>query len=86
MLGPVNLNTNETPAADPLGMTDIEDRLRGPDGEAYRQELLNSLTNLDEKLTSRMAPGLAPDEFERARLLRLAVASAKEIVLVFRSR
>ena len=86
MLGPVNLNTNETPPADPFGMTDIEERLRAPDGEEYRKRLLDSLEDLDSRLSSKMAPGLAPDEFERVRLLRQAVASAREIVLVFNSR
>ena len=84
MLGPVNLNTKETPPAEPFGMTDIEDRLRGPDAEAYRQDLLNSLNSIEKNLTSDLASGLSREAFEQVRLVLGAVASAKEIVLAFR--
>ena len=84
MLGPVNLNTNETSPAEPFGMTDIEDRLRGPDGETYRQDLLNSLNSIEERLTVDLASGLSREAFEQVRQVLGAVASAKEIVLAFR--
>ena len=84
MLGPVNLNTNETPPSEPFGMTDIEDRLRGPEGEAYRQELLKSLNLIEERLSADLNSGLSREAYEQARQVLAAVASAKEIVLAFR--
>lgn len=73
------------PADLPVGMTEIEERLRGPDGAAFREELLETLDREIEAIRVRLAEGLPPDEYARATTIGRALAAARDIVLAFPS-
>jgi hypothetical protein len=67
-----------------FGMTDLEERLRGADAEAERDRLIARFGVLDEYIRGQMSAGVTPEAFEKMRLLRVALAHARKIVIVFR--
>jgi hypothetical protein len=77
------MDPNDIAPAQPLGMTDLEEALRGSDGRAVASSLIERFTTLIEAYSLRIKTGLAPDEFKRAEAILGALASAREIVLAF---
>jgi hypothetical protein len=74
------------PAPDPVpafAMTDLEAELMGPSAQAVRAALLERFGALQARIQQDMKAGLATAEFSRAGAMGLALAAAKEIVLLF---
>ncbi|MBT9288747.1 EscE/YscE/SsaE family type III secretion system needle protein co-chaperone [Prosthecodimorpha staleyi] len=69
----------------PFGMTEIEERLRGPEASAFREELLELLDRAAMAVEEDLSAGLPPADYTRATSLSRALAAAKEIVLAFPS-
>ena len=76
-----NLGNSVQPAD--FGMTDLEEKLSGTDAATHRETILNSLNQLNEKISVQLGSGLAPQDYDRARRVSAAVASAREVVLFF---
>lgn len=62
------------------GMTDLEERLRGPDGSAETSKLVSRLSQLAEQLDVMTTRGLRPGDFDRANAMKAAVVSAQQIL------
>jgi hypothetical protein len=78
----------DVPLADedlPLGMTDLEERLLGADGDAARSEVLSTLDQLKLRLTSEAGKGLPPDAFKTYQTLERSLAAARAIVIASRN-
>jgi Type III secretion system, cytoplasmic E component of needle len=78
--------TEDSPISAPFdfGMTDLEEQLRAADGEQKRAEVIDRFSALDQQIASIMLGGIPPEEFQRGRILREAIAHARKIVLAFR--
>lgn len=63
-----------------LGMTDLEEQLKGSGGRDLRAALLSRLTQLDGDLALKIGTGLRPKDFVRASAIRSAVGTAKSIL------
>lgn len=61
----------------PVGMTDLEERLRADDGGEVRAAVLSRLAQLDGDIGAMVGRGLTQDEFSRAQAIRGAVAAAR---------
>jgi type III secretion system YseE family protein len=67
------------PALD-FGMTDLEERLRGPEGPAAIAQLRSRFEQLRTEIRSEIASGLPPDQFTRAQALGAALAAAGDML------
>lgn len=65
-----------------FGMTDLEEQLRGPDGQDAAARTLHRLGAIDEDLAGRMRAGLSSDEFGTASSLKTALDAAKQVVVL----
>ncbi len=66
-----------------FGMTDLEERLKGPDGHALREQILERLTALGNETKAGLDGGLAPDEYAIAESTYGALAAAYDIIANF---
>lgn len=66
-----------------FGMTDLEEALRGPDGERVRDETLARLDARLATVSAAIDAGLGPDVYDDAVAIRRALASARDVVLRF---
>src|SRR5262245_57928410 len=66
---------------DVFGMTDLEERLRGVEGEQIAKELLARFHSIDAELSARIASGLSPEDFARATVTRNSLAAANNILI-----
>lgn len=64
------------PAAEPFGMTDLEDALRGPDGPAVRDRVLSRIETLQDTVDSALAQGVARNQYEATRTISAALRAA----------
>lgn len=64
-----------------FGMTELEEKLRGADGERVAQNLLAKFNQLDAVLNARIANGLSPDDYARATVIRNSLAAASNILI-----
>jgi len=64
-------------------MTDLEGEFMGPSAQTVRSALLARFAALQARIQEDMKTGLTPAEFAQARAIGIALAAAKEIVLVF---
>ncbi len=74
----------EQPA--PLAQTELEEKLRGPEGEAVRDALLQRFDRLAKEIEERTRSGVSPEDFARAEHVRKAIAAAREVALFLRPR
>ncbi len=61
-------------------VTELEGRLAGPDALALREELSATLGALEQRLRTRIAARLPPDEFNKAAALTEATLAAREVL------
>jgi hypothetical protein len=75
----------DVPPVPPMdfGMTDIEEALRGPDGQAVRAALMARLDQRSAEFAAKLKSGLPPAEYGRADAIAKALAAAREIVIAF---
>lgn len=66
-----------------LAMTELDDRLRGPEGTAISAAILGRFANLINELEEAKLSGLDPESFARAEALLKAVATASKTVIAF---
>lgn len=66
-----------------LAMTELDDRLRGPEGTAASAAILGRFGKLINQLEEAKQSGLDPDSFARAEALLKAVAIASKTVVAF---
>jgi Type III secretion system, cytoplasmic E component of needle len=78
--------TEDSPISAPFdfGMTDLEEQLRAAGGERKRAEVIDRFSALDHQIASVMLSGIPPEEFQRGRILREAIAHAQKIIVAFR--
>jgi hypothetical protein len=63
-----------------FGMTDLEEKLNGADGEAVRNAVVKRLDGLLDQTTAEIRAGLAPGSYSRAEAVASALAAAREIM------
>lgn len=66
-----------------LEMVDLEARIRSDADGSLRNQLCQDFDNELIGLQRQMDAGLAPDDFERANKLKMAIQTAKSVVDVF---
>jgi hypothetical protein len=66
-----------------FGMTDLEERLRGPDSKTTRAALVARLEQLAGEFATKLKTGLSPADYARADAIANALAAAREIVIAF---
>lgn len=66
-----------------FAMTELEERLRGPQGEAFAVTVLARFDKLIKDLEKSKTIGLAPDKFALTETLLKAVAAAAQTVIAF---
>jgi hypothetical protein len=67
----------------PLGMTDLEEAFRGPQGAAKGAELLSRIESLRAEIQSGIDRGLPQEDYERSQVVLQSLAAARDIVLKF---
>lgn len=75
----------DTTLAPPIdfSMTDLEERLRGPDGKTTRAALTARLEQLTGEFAAKLKSGLTPADYAKANAIAKALAAAREIVIAF---
>jgi hypothetical protein len=75
----------DAPPAQPIdfGMTDLEEKLRGPGGKAARAALISRLEQLGSEFAAKLKSGLTPADYAKADAIAKALAAAREIVIAF---
>jgi len=63
-----------------FGMTDLEEKLNGADGEAVRNAVIKRLDGLLDQTMAELRAGLAPGSYSRAEAVASALAAAREIM------
>jgi hypothetical protein len=66
-----------------FGMTDLEEVLMSPDGEAARRDALACLDSSLAQVDARLLAGLDPRQMTRARAVRDALDTARAMLLKF---
>ncbi len=66
-----------------FAMTDIEDGLRGPDGETFRAQLVDRLDRRAAEFADKLRIGLSPTDYAQAEAIAKALAAAREVVLAY---
>lgn len=69
------------PAGEIFGLTDLEDRLWGPDRAAVRAETLERLRSRLERVQKAIDAGLTRKDFEAAQRIGISLAAAREIMV-----
>jgi hypothetical protein len=64
-----------------FAVTELEGKLRGPDGKALRNALIVKFDNITKDLNSYIASGPAPADYAGAEAMLKAIAAAREIVI-----
>lgn len=64
----------------PLSLTDLEQRLTGPDGPALQQDLLARIARLEAGLRQEIARGLPRERFLDAQAAADAARAAHEVL------
>jgi hypothetical protein len=64
-----------------FAMTEIEERLNGPDGCSAATAILSRLDNLAEEIAAHQRSGPSPDEYSRAKVIGDAIAAARAVVI-----
>jgi type III secretion system YseE family protein len=64
-----------------FGMTDLEERLRGPGGAAEADRLIARLAGLRDQVEAELKRGLAPGDYQRAQDLAKSLAAAATIMI-----
>ena len=67
-----------------FGMTDLEERLQGPEGSRIKDELLSRLSQLRAELDAMVELGLRPEQFACATAIRAAIDAACAIMVGIR--
>lgn len=75
--------TDEAAAGQVIGMTDLEDRLRGHSGEDVRKAVLERLDALERHLVAEAKAGLPVAAFERNTRIGKAVLAARAVIVAF---
>ena len=73
------------PGEAPFGMTDLEERLRGPDAAATLTALMSRLAQVSGAIAGSVRAGLKPDDFKRAEVLEGSLAVARTLLGRFSS-
>lgn len=74
---------DDAAAAQDFGMTELEERLRGPSGAAVRDDVLARLDALARHLVEESRAGLPPAAFRRNDSIGQAIAAARAVVAAF---
>jgi hypothetical protein len=64
-----------------FAMTELEEKLNGPDGELAVTAILSRLDNLAEEIAAHQRAGPSPHDYSRAEVIGDAIAAAREIVI-----
>ena len=67
-----------------FGMTDLEEQMRGAAGAERRAAIVARFVALEQAIAAHMAAGVSPEDFNRNRIYREALAHARKIVIAFR--
>lgn len=62
------------------GMTDLEERLRSPEGAAIRSALVSRLVQLRADFDGRVRRGLEPEAYRRARAIIESLDAARSLL------
>lgn len=63
-----------------FAMTDLEEQLQGPDGQAKQETTIARLEELKKQVISSSQDGLNPEQFELARTVVQALNAAEDII------
>jgi hypothetical protein len=69
-----------------FGLTDLEERLNGPERDAAAGAIEASLQAMQARIAAAVAGGLRPDLFARARELSSAVEAARRVLAAMKSQ
>lgn len=61
-------------------MTDLEERLSAPDGAQVKEELLARLSEKEQQLKTALRVGLAPQDYEKAKVAHRGFLAAIDII------
>jgi hypothetical protein len=64
-----------------FAVTELEGKLRGPDGKALRDALIVGFDNITNDLSAYIASGPAPADYAGAETMLKAIAAAREVVI-----
>lgn len=64
-----------------FAVTELEGKLRGPDGPALRNRLVGRFDSLIKDLNAYMSSGPAPADYAGAEVVLKAIAAAREVVV-----
>lgn len=65
---------------EPTALTELEQRLAGPDGTALRASLMQRLAALEHRTRQRLNCGLVPVAFQQCQAVAQAAAAAREVL------
>ena len=65
-----------------FGMTDLEDRLWAEDGQEVRRAVVARLDALLGRVSAEIDAGLTPSQYASADLIRIALATARDVMLM----
>ena len=64
-----------------FAMTELEERLNGPDGETAATAILSRLDKLAEEIAAHQRSGPSPSDYARAEVIGDAIAAARRVVI-----
>lgn len=65
---------------DPTALTELEQRLAGPDGATLRAALAQRLATVEQQARQRLDSGLVPVAFQQCQAVAQAAAAAREVL------
>jgi type III secretion system (T3SS) needle YscE family protein len=64
-----------------FAMTELEEKLKGPDGKSAANAILSRLDNLTAEITAHQHSGPSPRDYSRAEVIGDALAAARTVVI-----
>jgi hypothetical protein len=65
-----------------FAMTELEEKLKGPDGESTANAILSRLDDLAAGITAHQQSGPSPHDYSRAEVIGDAIAAARRVVII----
>ncbi|PTW56659.1 type III secretion system (T3SS) needle YscE family protein [Breoghania corrubedonensis] len=77
------ISAHDDEAGPAFGMTDLEERLAGPDGLDVREQTAAMLADKASRLRALIDAGMTPADYHKASAAHVALAAAYDIVSRF---
>jgi hypothetical protein len=65
-----------------IAMTELEEKLKGPDGKTASDAILSRFDNLAEEIAAHQRAGPSPRDYAQAEVIGNAIAAARGIVIL----